>query len=163
MLEKARIKLNIKRLYAADALAVKDLLKMATLLYKATHSKTDMDEVCISATCLFLTFMENPIGFIATYIAVAAIVHAVHSMQLQDDLSGTSGAAQLSDARASRTLGSEITQAGVAVFDALQREPELREARHRYKSLISCSTLLLVYSSVLTESELYICCALSYM
>lgn len=51
MLVKARIKLNIKRLYAADALAVKDLLKMATLLYKATHSKTDMDEVCISATC----------------------------------------------------------------------------------------------------------------
>ena len=45
MLVKARIKLNIKRLYAADALAVKDLLKMATLLYKATHSKTDMDEV----------------------------------------------------------------------------------------------------------------------
>lgn len=29
-------------------------------------------------------------------------------------------------------LGSEITQAGVAVFDALQGEPELREARHRY-------------------------------
>ena len=51
MLVKARIKLNIKRLYAADALAVKDLLKMATLLYKATHSKTDLDEVCVSAIC----------------------------------------------------------------------------------------------------------------
>ena len=58
-------------------------------------------------------------------------------MQLQDDLSGMSGVAQLPDAKASRTLGSEITQAGVAVFDALQREPELREARHRYTRLIS--------------------------
>lgn len=45
MLTKARIKLNIKRLYAADAVAVKDLLKMAALLYKATHTKTDHDEV----------------------------------------------------------------------------------------------------------------------
>ena len=45
MLAKARIKLNIKRLYAADATAVKDLLKLAALLYKATHTKTDPDEV----------------------------------------------------------------------------------------------------------------------
>lgn len=43
MLTKSRIKLNIKRLYAADGLAVKELLKMATLLYKATTSATDED------------------------------------------------------------------------------------------------------------------------
>lgn len=45
MLTKARIKLNIKRLYAADAVAVMDLLKMAALLYKAMHTKTDAEEV----------------------------------------------------------------------------------------------------------------------
>lgn len=49
----------------------------------------------------------------------------------QDELSMTSSTAQLPDAKSSRMLGSEITQAGVAVFDALQAEPELREARHR--------------------------------
>jgi len=43
MLTKSRIKLNIKRLYAADGLAVKELLKMATLLYKATTSAADGD------------------------------------------------------------------------------------------------------------------------
>ena len=45
MLAKARIKLNIKRLYAADAVAVKDLHKMAALLYKAMHTKTEVEEV----------------------------------------------------------------------------------------------------------------------
>ena len=44
MLLKARIKLNIKRLYAADAVAVKDLLSIATLLYKATRTTTDADD-----------------------------------------------------------------------------------------------------------------------
>mmetsp|Transcript_6714 Transcript_6714/g.17580 ORF Transcript_6714/g.17580 Transcript_6714/m.17580 type:complete len:420 (+) Transcript_6714:137-1396(+) len=43
MLTKSRIKLNIKRLYAADGLAVKELLKVALLLYKATSSATDED------------------------------------------------------------------------------------------------------------------------
>lgn len=45
MLTKARIKLNIKRLYAADAVAVKELLNMAALLYKATRTTPDVDEV----------------------------------------------------------------------------------------------------------------------
>lgn len=45
MLTKARIKLNIKHLYAADAVAVKDLLSMAALLYKATRTTADFDEV----------------------------------------------------------------------------------------------------------------------
>lgn len=43
-----------------------------------------------------------------------------------------SGAVQLSDAKSARALGSEITQAGIAVYDALQHEPELRDARNRY-------------------------------
>ena len=42
------------------------------------------------------------------------------------------GARQLSDARSARALGSEITQAGIAVYDALQQEPELQDARQRY-------------------------------
>lgn len=50
MLSKARIKLNIKRLYAADAVAVKELLNMAALLYKATRTTFDVDEV-IQVVC----------------------------------------------------------------------------------------------------------------
>lgn len=45
MLTKARTKLNIKKLYAADGLAVKELLKIASLLYKATQKATVDDEV----------------------------------------------------------------------------------------------------------------------
>ncbi|KAG2497345.1 hypothetical protein HYH03_004506 [Edaphochlamys debaryana] len=44
MLTKARMKLNIKRLYAADGNAVKELLKLATLLYKATSKAADNDD-----------------------------------------------------------------------------------------------------------------------
>ena len=45
MLTKARIKLNIKRLYSADGLAVKELLKVASLLHKATQKAAVEDEV----------------------------------------------------------------------------------------------------------------------
>mmetsp|Transcript_15622 Transcript_15622/g.33866 ORF Transcript_15622/g.33866 Transcript_15622/m.33866 type:complete len:452 (-) Transcript_15622:416-1771(-) len=44
MLTKARMKLNIKKLYSADGLAVKELLKVASLLYKATEKATDEEE-----------------------------------------------------------------------------------------------------------------------
>lgn len=42
MASRARVKLNMKRLYAADGYAVKELLKVASILYKAT-SKADED------------------------------------------------------------------------------------------------------------------------
>lgn len=45
MLLKARVKLNIKRLYAADGTAVRELLKIATLLYKASRSAGSDAEV----------------------------------------------------------------------------------------------------------------------
>lgn len=45
MLTKARMKLNIKRLYSADGMAVKELLKVASLLYKATEKATFQEEV----------------------------------------------------------------------------------------------------------------------
>lgn len=45
MLTKARMKLNIKRLYSADGLAVKELLKVASLLYRATETASFEEEV----------------------------------------------------------------------------------------------------------------------
>lgn len=49
----------------------------------------------------------------------------------QEDMPSVSGAVRLSDAKSARALGSEITQAGIAVYDALQHEPDLRDARNR--------------------------------
>jgi len=52
----------------------------------------------------------------------------------QDDMPGVSEAVQLSDAKSARALGTEITQAGIALYDLLQQEPVLRGARNRYSS-----------------------------
>jgi hypothetical protein len=51
MLTKARMKMNIKRLYAADGNAVKELLKLASLLYKATSKAGDVDDVSLARLC----------------------------------------------------------------------------------------------------------------
>lgn len=49
MLTKARMKLNIKKLYSADLVAVKELLKVAALLYKATEKAAADDDVSSSS------------------------------------------------------------------------------------------------------------------
>jgi hypothetical protein len=59
MLTKARTKLNIKKLYSADGLAVKELLKVASLLYKATEKASNEEEVRharmhVSVACVHL-------------------------------------------------------------------------------------------------------------
>ena len=41
MISKARIKLNTKKLYAADGRAVQEMLKIATLLYQLVISSID--------------------------------------------------------------------------------------------------------------------------
>jgi clusterin-associated protein 1 len=53
MLAKARMKLNLKRLYAADGTAVRELLKLAELLHRATQTTSSNDEVwqCTSPQC----------------------------------------------------------------------------------------------------------------
>ncbi|XP_066933822.1 clusterin-associated protein 1-like [Clytia hemisphaerica] len=50
MMTKAHIKLNTKKLYGADGLAVKELLKVTTVLYDATQKskKSDEDEMAAS-------------------------------------------------------------------------------------------------------------------
>ena len=55
---KARIKLNTKKLYQADGYAVQELLKIATILYKAYFSKgMDEDEgFLLIFSCFFNIF-----------------------------------------------------------------------------------------------------------
>lgn len=43
---KAHIKLNTKRLYGADGMAVKELIKVTSVLYNATRKGKENDEVC---------------------------------------------------------------------------------------------------------------------
>lgn len=60
MLTKARMKLNIKKLYAADGLAVKELLKLASLLYKATQKASTKDEeVGGTSVCLLRPSLQS--------------------------------------------------------------------------------------------------------
>jgi hypothetical protein len=47
MLTKARMKLNIKKLYAADGNSVKEMLKIASLLYQATAKAGDVEDVSV--------------------------------------------------------------------------------------------------------------------
>lgn len=44
-LSKTRTRLNLKKLYAADGAAVRELLKLAQLLHKATHTVSTYEEV----------------------------------------------------------------------------------------------------------------------
>ncbi|EQC35186.1 hypothetical protein SDRG_07415 [Saprolegnia diclina VS20] len=91
---KARIRLNPKKLYAADGFAVKELLKVAKVLYEASRIdpsslETDDDEVSTKS------------------------------------LLGS----KLKDAKATRALSAEITDCGAKLFDLLENELDVREAR----------------------------------
>merc|ERR1719224_140725 len=44
LLVKARVKLNLKNLYASNGFAVRELLKVATLLYDAYRNSTTEDD-----------------------------------------------------------------------------------------------------------------------
>jgi clusterin-associated protein 1 len=45
-MSKTRTRLNLKKLYAADGAAVRELLKLAELLHKAMHAVSSYQEVC---------------------------------------------------------------------------------------------------------------------
>lgn len=55
-LSKTRIKLNMKKLYQADGYAVRELLKITTMLYKAQATSTS--EISESRKSLFRTGLE---------------------------------------------------------------------------------------------------------
>lgn len=70
-LSKTRTRLNLKKLYAADGAAVRELLKMAQLLHKATHTVSSFDEVgcriavlaCTAPSVLFSTAVSSTRDF----------------------------------------------------------------------------------------------------
>ncbi|KAF0696405.1 Aste57867_12823 [Aphanomyces stellatus] len=92
-LSKARIKLNPKKLYAADGFAVKELIKIARVLYEASRidPSTIEDDDDVSTKSLL--------------------------------------GSKLKDAKATRALSAEITECGAKLYDLLDNELEVREAR----------------------------------
>eukprot|EP00736_Rhodelphis_marinus_P012971 Rmarinus@m.16197 len=91
MLTRARIKLNMKRLYSADGYAVKELLKISNLLVTSLRTRLNEDE-------------EPPGGDIT-------LGHKMKEMKM------------------TRQLASEITQKGAALYDLLENERDIRDAR----------------------------------
>lgn len=104
--QKARARLNLKRLYSADGVAVKELLKIADVLRKATLAADEDDQDDEREE----TSADDDV----------------------DELSKNFDAFADFDARETRALASDITDAGAATHDALRLEKEeLREARVR--------------------------------
>lgn len=98
VLAKARIRLNAKKLYAADGFAVKELLKLARVLYEA--SQID--------------------------------VTALEGEDDDDDVSVKSLlGSRVKDPKATRQLASDITLAGAKLFDLLEAELDVRDARQQ--------------------------------
>ena len=102
--QKARARLNLKRLYSADGVAVKELLKIADVLRRATLAAADDDDD------------DDETDARAGDDARAEDFDAFADF----------------DARATRKLASDITDSGAATHDALRLEKEeVREARTR--------------------------------
>ena len=101
--QKARARLNLKRLYSADGVAVKELLKIADVLRKAVLAADDDDDDDDD-----------------------------DDEKAKKNAGDEKNAFTDFDARATRELASAITDAGAATHDALRLEKEeLREARLR--------------------------------
>ena len=98
---KARITLNPKKLYEAQGYAVKEMLKIAQMMYKAMQSSGASAE-------------EEDAG-------------NPGAGQLMD----FNMSSKLHNLKAARALATEITESGAKLFDFLGQERELREARDK--------------------------------
>ncbi|KAF4322339.1 hypothetical protein BBO99_00003973 [Phytophthora kernoviae] len=99
VLVKARIRLNPKKLYAADGFAVKELIKLARVLYEASRidlaaqQEPDDDDDEVSVKSLLGSRVKDP--------------------------------------KATRQLASDITQSGAKLYDLLETELDVRDARQQ--------------------------------
>ncbi|RLN46694.1 hypothetical protein BBJ29_001412 [Phytophthora kernoviae] len=99
VLAKARIRLNPKKLYAADGFAVKELIKLARVLYEASRidlaaqQEPDDDDDEVSVKSLLGSRVKDP--------------------------------------KATRQLASDITQSGAKLYDLLETELDVRDARQQ--------------------------------
>lgn len=99
VMAKARIRLNAKKLYAADGFAVKELIKLARVLYEA--SKIDVAR------------LEGE-GDDDDDVSVKSLLGS-----------------RVKDPKATRQLASDITLSGAKLYDLLEAELEVRDARQQ--------------------------------
>jgi len=96
---KAHIKLNTKRLYSADGYAVKELLKVTTVLYNAMKSNSVDGQDLNSST------------------------------DDDNDMLAYDISSRIGELKEARRLASEITSKGAGLYDLLGKEVDLRDAR----------------------------------
>ena len=101
---KARITLNPKKLYEAQGYAVKEMLKIAQMMYKAMQSSNGT---------------EDDDGGAGSGTGGGS--------QLMD----FNMSSKLHNLKAARALATEITESGAKLFDFLGQERELRESRDK--------------------------------
>ncbi|XP_075247541.1 clusterin-associated protein 1-like [Convolutriloba macropyga] len=97
---KAHLKLNIKRLYQSDRHAVKELIKVASLLY---------DAINISKSTAITSKSESDLGL--------------------DDVKRSDVSSKQTEIRKIRELSSLITEKGAVLYDLLEKEIELKRLR----------------------------------
>ncbi len=107
MAQKGRIALKAKNLYAADGRAVRELLKVARVLYQATRANKALLEA-------------------------GSDLQAVLAAETEDAVDPTVGmASRLSELASTASLAGEITTRGARLDSLLEEEPKLRESRQR--------------------------------
>ena len=119
MATKAHIRLNTKKLYQADGHAVREVLKITSILYNAIKTA----ETNLSSPSVVTSSVDGE--------------KAGDDNDDDDDESGSNAAqtaineiqANLADLKMARGLASEITTRGASLYDHLSREAELRELR----------------------------------
>lgn len=87
--QKANLRLNTRKLYSADGNAVKEMLKIATILYRANSTKYNEDEVR-TLQSLFFVFRNKYVMAIYLFIigcrraSTGRIVMDLSTQNLQD-------------------------------------------------------------------------------
>jgi len=127
MAGRARVKLNAKRLYAADGRAVRELLKVAQLLYKAKQAnlalKASTNASLSKASAIAEDAKETKSGSSKNSEGGSA---ATGAKPADGEVEGEFVLPQL---QSTRKLANEITDSGAKLYDLLQHEDSLRRKR----------------------------------
>jgi len=129
MLTKARVKLNIKRLYAADGRAVKELLKIASLLYQASSTAGQDAEVRRRGGWLCCREVNVRGRALPPRTQPPSPLHLVAPQEMATETAEAMVALSTLDVHVTRATVGDITKAGSAIYEGLALEGGLKEAR----------------------------------
>ena len=146
MSTKARLNLKAKNLYAADGRAVKELLKIASVLYAyvicarpascglrhlAHRVKFFLGfRLCLClCMCLSLPLSLSLSLSLCLCVCLSAMKANKAAMRGSEPVPDATAMELPQDTSATRAIASEITARGAKLFDLLKDEQELRDAR----------------------------------